>query len=229
MLKSRLVRPADNTQKSRLVGYARVSTADQSLGLQIDALKNAGVLEDNIHTEKISGVALKRPGLKAALLDAVEGDTFVVWKLDRFGRSLIDLLTQIETLERRGVKFRSLTEGIDTTTPAGRLLLGVLGVLAQFERDLIAERTRAGMARRKAEGATFGAPPKVDLKKAREMFRKGMSVEAVAAAFKCSKQALYNYFDAPTIWLMQGRNPRDYPRDVSKEKWVAAKIAAKKK
>ena len=150
---------------SRLVGYARVSTADQSLGLQVDALKKAGVLDDNI----------------------------------------------------------------DTATPAGRLLLGVLGVLAQFERDLIAERTRAGMAKRKAEGVKFGAPTKVDVKKARALLRAGKSVEEVTTVFRCSKAAIYRYFDAPTVWLLQGRDPKDYPRDVSREKWAAAKLAARKK
>lgn len=195
----------------RLIGYARVSTQDQSLEMQCDALRAAGVLDDNLHQEHgVSGVAKKRPRLEEALLDAVAGDTFVVWKLDRLGRSVSDLVSRIEAMEARGVKFRSLTEGIDTATPAGRLIMHVIGAIAQFERDLIRERTRAGMAAKRARGHQFGRPQKVDIEKARQMFRAGKSVQQVAAAFDCSVQAVYKYFDYHMVSALieEGRQQR---------------------
>lgn len=189
----------------RLVGYARVSTSEQSLDLQRDALLKAGVLPDNLHEEQVSGVAAKRPKLRLALLDAVHGDTFVVWKLDRLGRSMLDLLQRIEEMEARGVKFRSLTEGIDTTTPAGRLLMHMIGSLAQFERDLIRERTRAGMEAVRARGQKFGAPTKLDIPKARELFMDGKSVQQVAEHFDCSKSAVYNKFKFDEIEKLRAK------------------------
>lgn len=196
---------------NRLVGYARVSTQDQSLEMQCDALRAAGVLEDNLHREHgVSGVAKKRPRLEEALMDAVSGDTFIVWKLDRLGRSVSDLVSRIEEMEARGVKFRSLTEGIDTATPAGRMIMHVIGAIAQFERDLIRERTRAGMAAHRARGRTFGRPQKVDVAKAADLFRAGKSVQQVAAAFDCSVQAVYKYFDyhMVSVLIEEGRQKR---------------------
>jgi len=124
--------------------------------MQTKALLAAGVHPDNLHTDKASALAKKRPGLDLALKDCVAGDTLVVWKLDRFGRSVLDLLTRIKDLQARGVAFRSLTDNIDTSTPVGNLILVLLSAVAQFERDLIAERTKAGIAQRKAEGVKFG-------------------------------------------------------------------------
>lgn len=187
----------------RLVGYARVSTWDQSLDLQVDALLRAGVHPDNVHTEHVSGVAKNRPGLRNALLDAVDGDTFVVWKFDRLGRSLLDLLTRIDELTKRGVKFRSLTEGIDTATPAGMMMLNVIGAIAQFERDMIRERTLAGMASARQRGAKFGAPRKLDLAGARDLFRAGKNVREVAEHFDCSTSAVYNQFKWNEIERLQ--------------------------
>src|SRR5262249_41594749 len=115
----------------RLIGYARVSTADQSVEMQLEALRKAGGHPDNLYHEQISGVAQRRPRLDLAFKDAREGDTFVVWKLDRMGRSLLDLLDRLKRLETRGIHFRSITEGIDTTTPGGRLIMHVMGALAQ--------------------------------------------------------------------------------------------------
>lgn len=189
----------------RLIGYARVSTSEQSLDLQRDALLRAGVLPDNLHEEQVSGVAAKRPKLKAALLDAIDGDTFVVWKLDRLGRSMLDLLHRIEEMEARGVKFKSLTEGIDTTTPAGRLLMHMIGSLAQFERDLIRERTRAGMEAVRARGKKFGAPTKLRLSEARDLFMAGKSVQQVADHFKCSRSAVYNKFKFSEIEKLRAK------------------------
>lgn len=193
------------TPVGRMIGYARVSTSEQSLDLQRDALLKAGVLPDNLHEEQVSGVAAKRPKLKAALLDAVEGDTFVVWKLDRLGRSMLDLLSHIRDMEARGVRFKSVTEGIDTTTPAGRLLLHVLGSLAEFELDLIRARTRAGMEAVRARGKKFGAPTKLKVTEARELFMAGKSVQQVADHFRCSRSAVYNKFKFAEIERLRAK------------------------
>src|SRR5262245_57368871 len=114
----------------RLIGYARVSTEDQDLSMQITALKRAGCNEDNIWSEKVSGVKARRPQRDMALIDAREGDVFVVYKLDRLGRSFRELLELADLMESRGIGFRSLTEGFDTTKPAGKLLFHVIGALA---------------------------------------------------------------------------------------------------
>ena len=122
-----------------LIGYARVSTHDQNLTLQTDALKQAGCRK--IFEDRVSGAGGERTGLKAALEYAREGDSLLVWRLDRLGRSLKDLIELIAGLEKRGVGFRSLQESIDTTTSGGRLIFHVFGALAEFERNLIRERT----------------------------------------------------------------------------------------
>jgi DNA invertase Pin-like site-specific DNA recombinase len=133
-----------------------VSTDDQSPALQIDALRQAGC--DTIFEEHISGAAKSRPALGRALKRLRPGDTLVIWKLDRLGRSLPHLLDVVAGLDRRKIGFRSLSEAIDTTTAGGRLLFHVMGALAEFERSLIAERTKAGMAAAKARGKHIGRP-----------------------------------------------------------------------
>ena len=143
---------------ARLIGYARVSTAEQSVAMQEDALLAYGVLPENLHVEKASGIAKNRPALHEALLDARPGDKLIVWKLDRIGRSMFDLINVMRDLEKREIGFRSLTEEIDTTTPGGKLILHVMGALAQFERDLIVERTKAGVRAHIARGGRIGAP-----------------------------------------------------------------------
>ena len=143
------------------VGYARVSTAEQNLDMQTDALARAGVHPDNIYVEKVSGVYRRRPGRDLALKACRPGDTFVVYKLDRVGRNARDLLAFIDRVEAAGVKFRSLSETIDTGTPMGRVVFLMLAAFAQFERDVIAERTKRGMDSAKARGQKFGAPEKV--------------------------------------------------------------------
>ena len=125
------------------VGYARVSTLDQDPALQLDALAAAGCTK--VFEDRASGACADRPGLRKALDYAREGDVLIVWKLDRLGRSLPHLIETVTTLEKRGVGFRSITEAIDTTTPSGRLVFHLFGALGQFERDLIQERTRAGL------------------------------------------------------------------------------------
>lgn len=192
----RAVDKLDTAPTGVMVGYARVSTDDQSLDLQVDALRRAGVHSQHIHVEKVSGVARKRPGLSLALRDCRAGDTLVVWKLDRVGRSLLHLLGVLDDLERRGVGFKSITEGIDTTTAGGRLIMHVMGALAQFERDLIRERTRAGIAARRERGSRFGAEPKIDMAKAARMFALGKTAQDVADAFGCHRSAVYHRFSA---------------------------------
>lgn len=190
---------ANDTPPGVLVGYARVSTAEQNLALQREALLRAGVEPHRIHVDTASGVSKNRPGLAAALLDCVEGDTLCVWKLDRLGRSMLDLLHQMQALEARGVKFKSLTEGIDTSTSMGRLLLHVLGALAEFERGLIKERTMAGIATARAEGKVWGPKRKFDEKAVDEMFASGIGHGEITKRLKMSRNALYRYYPAERV------------------------------
>ena len=175
-----------------LLGYARVSTKDQDASLQIDALENHGCTK--IFTDTKSGVLAERPELIRLLDYAREGDTLVVWKLDRLGRSMTHLLQTVSDLEGRGVGFRSLTENIDTTTPGGRLIFHVFGALGQFERDLIRERTKAGLTAAAARGRKGGRKPVVTadkLQRARELVANGLNVREAAARLKVGKTALY--------------------------------------
>lgn len=152
------------------IGYARVSTDEQNLALQLDALTRAGC-ERIFHDQGISGIALTRPALSDALSALRPGDVLVTWKLDRLGRSLAHLIDIIGRLDAQDIGFASLSEAIDTTTASGRLLFHVMGALAEFERALIGERTRAGMAAARARGVPIGRPPKlaiVDVLQARD-------------------------------------------------------------
>ena len=148
-----------------LVGYVRISTDGdrQSTDLQCDALAAAGVDARLIYSDKLSGSRDDRPGLKACLAYLSKGDTLIVWKLDRLGRSLSHLLTIVTDLKERGVGFRSLTEGMDTTTPQGKLLFSVFGALAEFERALIRERVNAGLSTDLARQEALGPQAEVDL------------------------------------------------------------------
>lgn len=180
-----------------LIGYARVSTVEQDTALQIDALRKAGC--ERIFEDTASGAKADRPGLAAALSYAREGDAFVVWRLDRLGRSLPHLIETISALEERGVGFRSITESIDTTTSGGRLIFHVFGALGQFERDLIRERTKAGLAAAAARGRKGGRKPVVStekLQKAQELITSGLTVREAAARIKVGKTALYTVLQA---------------------------------
>jgi DNA invertase Pin-like site-specific DNA recombinase len=148
-----------------LIGYARVSTLEQNLDLQEDALKAAGCKK--IYTDKTGGAKAERPGLERALADVRPGDSLVVWKLDRLGRSLKHLIETVTDLSERGVGFRSLQEAIDTTTSGGKLIFHVFGALAEFERDIIRQRTLAGLAAARARGRKGGRPRHLDDKKKR--------------------------------------------------------------
>jgi DNA invertase Pin-like site-specific DNA recombinase len=175
-----------------LIGYARVSTLDQDPALQLDALAATGCT--TVFDDRASGARADRPGLRRALDYVREGDVLVVWKLDRLGRSLAHLIESVAMLEQRGVGFRSITEAIDTTTPGGRLVFHLFGALGQFERDLIRERTRAGLAAAAARGRKGGRKPVVDadkLDRARGMLAKGLTVREAALRLKVGKTVLY--------------------------------------
>lgn len=174
-------------------GYARVSTGDQSTALQLAALKRAGcktVFQD----EGLSGATAKRPALLRCLKALKKGDTLIVWKLDRLGRSVRDLITMLDDLRARGIKFQSLTEAIDTATPTGRAMWQMIGVLAELERSLIVERTQAGMAEARRRGVQFGRKKKLtpaQIAKARKLVEAGERVEDVAALWNVGRSTLY--------------------------------------
>jgi DNA invertase Pin-like site-specific DNA recombinase len=174
------------------IGYARVSTVDQDTALQLDALAVAGCVK--VFEDHASGARTDRAGLRQALDYVRDGDVLIVWKLDRLGRSLRHLIETVAMLEKRGVGFRSITEAIDTTTPGGRLVFHLFGALGQFERDLIQERTRAGLAAATARGRKGGRKPVVvpeKLERARGMVAKGLTVREAAVRLKIGKTALY--------------------------------------
>src|SRR4051812_41575654 len=150
-----------------LIGYARVSTLDQTLALQQDALTAAGC--EQLYTDTVSGSVTERPGLTQALSHLRSGDTLVVWWLDRLGRSLPHLIETVSQLQQRGVGFRSLQEQIDTTTSGGKLVFHVFGALAEFERDLIRDRTHAGLAAARARGRLFGRPKVLSPRKVEQL------------------------------------------------------------
>jgi DNA invertase Pin-like site-specific DNA recombinase len=197
-------------QHPRLIGYARVSTADQRLDLQLDALRRAGVHDDNIHKDfAVSGSRVTRKGLTNALRDVRADDVLVVWKLDRLGRSLPDLIRKMEELKAVGAGFRSLTEGIDTTTAMGTLVLHLMGAIAQFERDLTRERTAAGMRSARGRGVQIGAKPKLNEKQkaqAKKMLLGDATVVEVAKRFGVSTSTIYNYFPGGKLALLEARN-----------------------
>jgi DNA invertase Pin-like site-specific DNA recombinase len=175
------------------VGYARVSTIDQDPTLQLDALATAGCAK--VFEDRASGARTDRPGLQAALDYVRDGDVLIVWKLDRLGRSLPHLIETVTSLATRGVGFRSLTEAIDTTTSGGRLVFHLFGALGQFERDLIQERTRAGLAAAAARGRKGGRKPVVTsdkLDRARSFIAKGLTVREAAIRLRIGKTALYD-------------------------------------
>src|SRR3954466_5401168 len=150
-----------------LIGYARVSTLDQTLALQQDALNAANC--EHIYTDTVSGSVTDRPGLRLALSHLRSGDTLVVWRLDRLGRSLSHLIETVRQLQERGIGFRSLQEQIDTTTSGGKLIFYVFGALAEFERDLIRERTHAGLQAARARGRLFGRPKVLTVQQVKQL------------------------------------------------------------
>lgn len=177
------------------IGYARVSTYEQNLALQTDALEKAGC--EKVFHDQISGASTKRAGLDEALTYLREGDTLVVWRLDRLGRSLKHLIEMINLLDDQGIGFQSLQESIDTTTSGGKLIFHIFGALAEFERNLIRERTQAGLAAARARGRKGGRPKSLDVKKQTWLYRlydeKKHSVQEICELVGVSKSTLYAY------------------------------------
>lgn len=196
-----------------LLGYARVSTDEQTARLQLDALNAAGC--ERTFSETASGVAADRPILADLLSHARRGDTVVVWRLDRLGRSLQHLIQVVQRLESEGVAFRSLTEGIDTSTANGRLFFHIFGALAQFERDLIRERTHAGLAAARARGRKGGRPRKLSADRVR-MARRLLAdpettVSDVAKTLGVHRSTLHKALQLPT-------SPTAKPKPVSRDR-----------
>jgi DNA invertase Pin-like site-specific DNA recombinase len=178
-----------------LIGYARVSTSEQNLDFQLDALDKSGC--EKVFTDTVSGSKAARPGLDEALSHLRSGDTLVVWRLDRLGRSLRHLIDTIQALSDRGVGFKSLQESIDTTTPGGKLVFHVFGALAEFERDLIRERTNAGLKAARARGRKGGRPKSLSDKQRQQAVTllkdSSNSIADICRTLKISRSTLYRY------------------------------------
>jgi DNA invertase Pin-like site-specific DNA recombinase len=173
-------------------GYARVSTDDQNPALQIAALRKAKCA--HIFQDKLTGATTKRPQLTRCLKTLRAGDTLIIWKLDRLGRSLRDLITTLDDLRDRGVHIHSLTENIDTETPTGRAMWQMIALLAELERSLIIERTRAGMQAARARGIRPGPKPKLSpqqIEHARKLYKQHESATAIAGILRCSRATVY--------------------------------------
>lgn len=186
-----------------LIGYARVSTNEQNLDLQRDALLKAGVHAKDIYTDTITGTKAARPGLTQAFSHLRSGDTLVVWRLDRLGRSLTHLIETISALKQQGIAFLSITEHIDTSTATGQLVFHIFGALAEFERNLINERTIAGLQAARARGKKGGRPRlritggKVAM--AKKLYRdRAISVPEILKTLNISKATLYRWVNAGT-------------------------------
>ena len=177
-----------------VIGYARVSTLEQNEDLQVDALRAAGAVR--VFVERASGASRQRPELERCLEYLNPGDTLAVWRIDRLGRSTADLVAIVNELSGRGVQFRSLTEGIDTTTPGGELVFTIFAAVAQMERRLIAERTRAGLAAARERGRVGGRPRALSSDQVLEAVRmreQGRTIEEIAAIFKVGRTTLGRY------------------------------------
>jgi DNA invertase Pin-like site-specific DNA recombinase len=181
-----------------LIGYARVSTDDQNLDLQKDALTKSGC--DKIMEDRLSGAKAERPGLKSALDFARKGDIIVVWRLDRLSRSLKDLIEMVTLLESKGIGLKSLQESIDTSTSSGKLVFHIFGALAEFERNLIRERTNAGLQAARARGRKGGRPKLLDADKralAVKLYNeKEHTVDHICKMMGISKPTLYKYIES---------------------------------
>lgn len=184
---------------SQLIGYARVSRQDQDLNLQLDALIKFGCVKQNIFIDKISGVKEDRPGLDACLQKLQAGDTLIVWRLDRLGRSLSHLIKIVGNLYKQQIRFKSLCDGaIDTTTASGELMFNIFSSLAQFERRVIQERTRAGLDAARARGRLGGRKPITELHPTVLAAQKlhqdtKLSIPDICTRLKISKATLYRY------------------------------------
>jgi DNA invertase Pin-like site-specific DNA recombinase len=181
-----------------LIGYARVSTQEQTLDLQRDALRQAGC--EKIYTDTVSGATTERKGLEQALAHLRPEDTLVVWRLDRLGRTLPHLLQTVMSLEQQGVGFKSLTESIDTTSSSGKLIFQIFGALAEFERNLIRERTLAGLEAARARGRLGGRPKLSSDNKKAELAKslyqdRSRTVQEICQALHISRATFYRYLN----------------------------------
>ena len=187
--------------KIMLIGYARVSTIEQNLDLQLDALKKIGC--EKAFEDKIGGTVFDRPGLAQALEHLRSGDTLVVWKLDRLGRSLHNLLKLINELQERGVMFLSIQDGIDTSTSIGQFFFHITGAFAELERNLIKERTKAGLEAARARGKKGGRKPLLSKKQIQMMTEiynaKSTSIIEICEQFKISRKTFYRYLDKERV------------------------------
>jgi DNA invertase Pin-like site-specific DNA recombinase len=192
-----------------LLGYARVSTDQQDHALQLDALRTAGC--DKVFVETASGTRTDRPELAKVLEQARQDDVLVVWRLDRLARSLRHLIDIADDLNRRGVALKSITESIDTTTPSGRFMFNILGALSSMEREIIVERTRAGLIAAAARGRIGGRPPALDaikVRAARAMLASGtMTASEVARQIGCSPSTLYRHVPGGRTATAESQQP----------------------
>lgn len=195
------------TVRVRLLGYTRVSTATQDAQLQLDALVDVGVQKRDLFADVTSGsrTAIERPGMKRLLEHAEAGDTVVVWRVDRLGRSLIDVLNTVNLLRERGVNVRSISDGIDPATSTGRLMLNMLATLAEYERELIVERVNAGIAAARQNGTKFGRPLSDPVEVAEKLQvvadarKRGRTAEEAARLVGWSRATLYRHQKAHTV------------------------------
>jgi len=196
-----------------LIGYARVSTNDQNLDLQEEALKKAGC--EKIIVDRVTGTSLKRPGLEKLKEILRQNDTLVVWKLDRLGRSLQHLIQYIKNLEEQKIGFKSLQESIDSNSSTGKLIFHVFGALAEFERDLIYERTVAGLIAAKKRGKIGGRPKALDQEQQQTAIKMYQSqkhtVREICSVMGISKPALYRYLKQAQVQLI---SQKEHPESI---------------
>lgn len=210
---SRMTSSATLEGMGHLLGYARVSTTDQDAALQVDALNAAGCYR--VFVDTISGSLDQRPELTKLLDQLRPGDTLVAWRLDRLGRSIRHLIDQLTALQDKDIGFKSLQETIDTTSPGGRLVFHVFAALAEFERDLIKERTNAGLAAARARGRTGGRPPRLSphqVTAARRMYeQQDMTVEQIGQVLGVSRTTIYRTLKRDHATPTKGRKPKVKP------------------
>ena len=211
-----------------IIGYARTSTVDQNLTLQTAALAGIGAV--HTFTDRLSGGYRKRPGLEGALAALRPGDTLAVWKLDRLGRDLAHLVLTIDELQRRGIRFRSITEAIDSMTPHGRLLLGIFGTLAEYERALTSERIIAGIAARRNAGSTIGRPRRMSADRiaaARALRETGKTWRQIATILGIARSTVLVALQHEDLANGEPVRPRWRPRkiEVQPADWAATAAA----